>query len=237
MNILLLGSQHGNELLGERLYHHIKKYHPDITQHITFRLGNPRARKMKVRYTESDMNRSYNPSLATYEARRAKIIEDDIAKKGYDLVLDLHTTTCVQAPCVIVAGIHPVVRSYLRTASIRKIVHLQHPIVATSLIGRIPHALSIEISNGDLNRDLFDALAQDLRRFIEQSPSTATESSLYVVNELIQKSEVTSEAVAAFRNFELSAAGFIPILTGENSYKKNTHYLGFKAEKETIITL
>ena len=236
MNILLLGSQHGNELLGERLYRHITQNHPALREHVTFKLGNPKARRLKVRYTESDMNRSYNPLLKTYEAQRAKIIKDDITKNNYDLVLDLHTTTCVQPPCLIVAGIHSATLPYLRSSSIRRIVHLRHPIVAGSLIGHVKQAVSIEVFNADMNQDTFEALTQDLRRYIVGSSHDAA-ASLYQVDELILKSEVAPDVAATFKNFEMSAAGFIPILTGENSYKKNTHYLGFKAEKETVITL
>lgn len=236
MNILLLGSQHGNELLGERLFRYLQKNHQDLLGSVTFKVGNPKARRQKVRYIESDMNRSYDPMLTTYEAKRSQHIKKDILQNNYDIVLDLHTTTCFQPPCFIVAELNAATTSFLRASSFHRIVHLQHPMVQTSLIGHIKQAVSIEVSNTDITGELLEALAQTIRRYIAGEFPYKSKS-LFLVDELILKSEVTPEVAAAFVNFMPSSAGFIPILTGENSYKKNTQYLGFKASKETNITL
>ena len=69
MNILLLGSPHGNEILGDVLYAYIQKHRRDLLPRVTFLIGNIKAKKAGVRYIESDLNRSYNNRRSTYEER------------------------------------------------------------------------------------------------------------------------------------------------------------------------
>ena len=65
--ILLLGSQHGNELLGEKLYQYMQTYRQELLPYVVFKIGNPEAHQKGVRYVESDMNRAYTPTPQTVE--------------------------------------------------------------------------------------------------------------------------------------------------------------------------
>lgn len=236
MKILLLGSQHGNELLGERLYRRIKKYHPQLLDHLVFRIGNPKARRQGVRYIESDMNRSFKKGMNTYESKRAQKLITYIQEQNFDLILDLHTTACIQPPSFIVGSMSHPVRTFIHASSIYRIVHMRHEIVHSSLIGNITNAVSIEVSNRDITVKLLDQLVEDLQRYTTHQ-TFENEKALYSVNQLLLKTEVSEIEAASLENFHPSSSGFIPILVGENSYKKNTPYLGFKATQETIITL
>ena len=88
--ILLLGSQHGNELLGEKLYKYIIKNRPELTNFVFYKVANLKAKRLGVRYIESDMNRSYNCGKDTYEKRRATKIIEYIKANNFDLVLHMH---------------------------------------------------------------------------------------------------------------------------------------------------
>jgi hypothetical protein len=235
--ILLLGAQHGNELLGEQLHKHITRYRPQLLPFITYRVGNPKAYKKKTRYVESDLNRSYTAKNQTYEERRAKRILSYIQQNGFNLVLDLHTTTCEQPPCFIIPGITPEVTRFLRASSITRVVQMNHAMVATSLIGNCPQALSIEINRQEagLTKTL-DALCNDIECYFLGDTGVATKT-VYPVDSLLKKTEVTDEEANLLRNFQLSPQGYYPILVGENSYKKQTDYLGFKAYAVQTITL
>jgi len=241
MNILLLGSQHGTELLGDMLYAYIQKHAVDLLPHITFMIGNPKAHAAGVRFIESDMNRSYDGTLATYESSRAEYIKHYIENEKFDVVLDLHSTTSKQDPCLIVKDIYDENRNMIKSLSIDKVIIMKHPVVDTSLIGVFRHSIVIEIYNDDIVDSLLQTLCNDLRRFIGGDFSQPVEKKGYVINNTILQSSVTREEATAFVNFEMSDQGYIPILTGapkgENSYEKDTDYLGFKADKETIITL
>lgn len=236
MKILLLASQHGNEPLGEMLFNHISKRYPHLLPHLELTIGNPKAKAAGKRYLESDMNRSYDPALTTYEARRAQKVIDQINQHTYDIVLDLHTTVCVQPPCLIVSEITDVNRQFLKACTIDRIVRIRHPIVGTSLIGVLPDTVSMEVANNDVTPELLNLLACSIERFINRQTTTESVRE-YVIDELLMKASISEADASRLRNFEMSPHGFIPILVGNNSYKKNTDYLGLKATEETIITL
>lgn len=234
--ILLLGSQHGNELLGDELYRYIQAQHKDLLPYVVFKIGNPDAHRANIRYLESDMNRSYNIPDDTHEARLATELLEYIEKECFDLVLDLHTTVCVQPPCIIIRDITPHNIDFLRATSIEKIVLLQDPMVETTLAGVCPQAVAIEISNNDITPELLESLAKAIKTYATNEVEPI-EKSVYSVESLLLKAEVAPDEVDELVNFKPTKSGYIPILTGENSYKKNTHYLGFKATKEEKITL
>jgi succinylglutamate desuccinylase len=228
MKILLLGSQHGNELLGEVLYVHIRKNRSELLPFVTYKTANLRAKKQGVRFVESDLNRSYNGKNDTYEERRAKRLLRYITQNSFDLVLDLHTTTCQQPPCLIVPSINSNIVQFMRACSIQNIVHMDHDIVTTSLIGVYPKAVSIEFNKDALTTDVIDALCDDLQRFLDQNEAHATKT-IYQIGDLLAKTELSETQANKLVNFRKSSFGFYPVLVGENSYKKQTAYLGFKA--------
>lgn len=235
-NILLLGSQHGNELLGDRLYAHLTQHFSELLPHVMFVIGNPKAHAAGERYIESDMNRSYGGELATYEAQQAKRIETLIAENDFDLILDLHTTVCSEPPCIIIEDIYDENKAFLKASSINKIVLMQNPLVKTSLVGRTKRAIAVEIANEDINDALLDQLCKDIQKYVDPAKETV-QKSVYKVTDLLLKTAITPEDAAKLVNFEMSEQGFIPILVGENSYKKNTEYLGFMAQKMQIVEL
>ena len=228
-SILLLGSQHGNELLGEALYNFIKLHRPDILPYVVYKTGNVRARKAHVRYIESDLNRSYTGDSKTYEERRATRLLRYINDNHFSLVLDLHTTTCDQPPCLIVPDITKGIRRFVSASSITHIVLMKHDIVKTSLIGVCPQAVSIEINKNALGSKQMMELCDDISRFVHSKSHPAFKE-LYEISEPLKKTEISEIDAGALRNFTLSKFGFYPVLVGENSYKAQTNYLGFKSE-------
>lgn len=238
MKILLLGSQHGDELLGDRLYTHIQASYQSLLPHITFKIGNPKAHQAGVRYIESDLNRSYNGNGITYEEKRAEYLRAYISENKFDIILDLHTTVSHQPPCFITHAIRDEVRPFLRASHIERVVLLSDPIIHSSLDSVSPNVIALEIANRDINDALLDNLCQDLERYIQGDTGYATKK-VYDVPSLLLKSEVPIEQVDSLVNFQPTPQGFIPILvsTGAGSYSEITHYLGFKATKETVITV
>ena len=226
--ILLLGSQHGNELLGDALYSYVKSHRRNLLPYITYKTGNLRAKKQGVRYIQSDLNRSYNGDHSTYEERRAARILKYIDDNKFDLVLDLHTTTCEQPPCLIIPDVTGILQPFLRASSVTRIVLMKHDIVKTSLIGVCPQAVSIEINKHQLSEGQMAELCDDLERYLKGDVHTA-EKELYEIDGPLKKAEISERDALELRNFTLSKFGFYPVLVGENSYKAQTDYLGFKS--------
>lgn len=224
--ILLLGSQHGDEPLGDLLYEYIGKHHPERAPEIDFIIGNPQAKRKNVRFIESDLNRSYSGKGETYEERRAIELVRIIAKHHYSLVLDLHTTTCMQPPCLITASVdHP----FIRYTSIGLVVYMNDKIVNSSLIGVCDEAISIEVNKTEINDAMLESLYMDILCFVNGAQPTTAKKVFEVIG-LLRKSELSQADVERLRNFERSPQGFYPVLVGENSYKKHTEYLGFKTQ-------
>lgn len=231
-NILLVASQHGNETIGEQLYHYIQKHAPDISSRITFVIANPLAYSMGKRYVETDMNRSYVLTRPqTYEEYMAHGLLTHINRSHYDLVLDMHTTHCVQPPSLLMApNSNGAVRAFIQASSIENNVLIDHEIVRTSLIGRARNAVSIELQQETVNDTALARITDDMHRYMSTQTINVVRHR-YRIYDLIEKREITEGEAQNFRNFSLSSQGFYPILVGNNSYRKNTHYLGFKAEK------
>jgi hypothetical protein len=230
VNILLVGSQHGDELLGEKLYEYLIASNPCILPHIEFVIGNPIAHSKKVRYTESDMNRSYVDNPKTFEEKRAAEIIQYIERNAYDLVLDLHTTNCIQTPCLIVKDSLLINRDYIDASSIKNVVVMKHEIISCSLIGKVDQAIAIEVSNVDLGTELYEKISKDIVNYIYKKKVSCNKK-YFEVTELLEKDELKQNQVETLINFKKSNYGFYPVLVGENSYKNSTHYLGFKAKR------
>jgi hypothetical protein len=228
--VLLLGSQHGNELLGDALIGHIKTHRQDLLSFVTFIIGNPRAKKAGVRFIESDLNRSYTGGRKTYEERRAIRLLKQINEGDFDLVLDLHTTTCELPPCLIVPGLGGPIRKFLQSSSVDRIVHMRHKFNETALTGVCPVAVAIEVNKDELGPELMERLCDDIDRFLKAA-HLPLERTVFEVDELLSKGEISPAEVSKLQNFKRSKHGFTPVLVGENSYKKQTNYLGFKAYK------
>lgn len=231
--ILVIGSQHGNEVLGEQLYEYILGQKSELIPYITFVIGNPRAHRQKVRCIESDMNRSYTGDNGTYEERRAKRLLQRIVREKYDLVLDLHTTTCDQDPCIIVPGFNKTINRFLRSSHIRNVVALSPKLASNSLIGVYPQAISIEVFQGKVDEGILRHICNDIKAYISDIPGNR-DKKVYYVDNLLYKNEITDSQLLKLRNFEMSEMGYIPILVGEDAYKE-TDYLGFKAYRKDTI--
>ena len=163
-NILLIGASHGNELLGPKLFSHLLQHRKEVLEYVDILIGNPRAFAACKRYIESDINRSYNTALDTYESRRADYIKNYIAVNKPDLVIDFHTTTAIQPNCLIVSTINDSeVRRYMRASHVNNVI-VVHPLHDITEVA--PHFIAYEIPNDNINTALLDAICDDIMRFV-----------------------------------------------------------------------
>lgn len=226
MKLLIIGATHGDELLGTKLYARLLQKRSPLLEHIDFIIGNPRAHTAKKRFMECDLNRSYQSNGDTYEERRAREIREHIALTKPDLVIDMHTTSCTQPNCLIVGGIDGDMRRRLLSAShIDTILQVQ-PMGDVATLGN--NVVGYEIPNSHITPKLLDDIAADLGRFIDGNAANSRKL-LYKMSDKIYKKDITEAQAATFVNFKLHPLGFVPIMTGENSYKKFTDYLGFRS--------
>ena len=234
MKILMIGATHGNELLGIRLYQYLLRKRSSILEHVDFIVGNPRAYRARKRYVNCDLNRSYGQMGSEYEKQRAAEIQSYIATVHPDIVLDMHTTVCHQPPCLIVnQNENSNVRRLLKASHITTILQVKS---MNDIASTTPNAVGYEVPNSDITVALLEAIEKDLQRFVDGLSGTPRKQ-LYVMTDKIYKREVTDEQAESFVNFRMHSLGFVPIMTGNNSYKKQTDYLGFKSSAPQEITL
>lgn len=234
MKILIIGVTHGNELLGVKLYQRLLRQRSPLLEHIDFMVGNPRAYHARQRYIDCDLNRSYGQSGTQYEQKRAQKILRYIARTKPDLVVDMHATSCHQPNCLIVNRLdNPMVQRLLRASHIPVILRIQSMDDIASIV---PNAVGYEIPNRHISPALLDDIAQDLQRCVD-SVAKYPKKQMFTMTDKIYKNEVSDEQARTFVNFEPHSLGFVPIMTGNNSYKKQTDYLGFKSTVPQKITL
>jgi hypothetical protein len=232
MRILLIGATHGNELLGVKLYSYMLRYRSPLLEYVDFMIGNPRAYSLKKRYTEYDLNRCYGVSGDSYEHRRAREIAEYIKTTKPDIVLDMHTTTCTQPNCLIVSNLDGEAKQrFLRASHIATVLQV-NPMNDITTLGNM--VVGYEVPNGNISPALLAKICDDMERLINGAVSEPKKK-LFVMSDKIYKKDVTTEQAKTFVNFEFHSLGFVPIMIGENSYKRQTDYLGFKAEEERHI--
>jgi len=227
MKILIVGATHGNELLGPRFYRYLLDKRSLLLEHIDFIIGNPRAYAENVRYTDTDLNRCYEVSNTSYESMRAEQIKNYIALNRYDIVLDMHTTSCVQDSSVIVSSIEGKLKKrFLRSTHVKNVVVMPR---GNDIVSHVSNSIAYEIYNGDITESLFKAIEHDIERFIDDGDVHISKM-VYEIKGKILKTEISENDASALENFNLSKFGYIPFLTGNNSYKSQTNYLGFKMQ-------
>ncbi len=226
MKLLVIGATHGDELLGIKLYKRLLQTRSPLLEYVDFIIGNPRAYTAKKRYIETDLNRSYQKKGDLYEEKRAQEIKSYIASTCPDLVIDMHTTTCKQPSCIITSGTDGEMRRrFLRACHLPTILQVQ-PMGDIASLGNF--VVAYEVPNRDISPALLDDITADLQRFVADIGGFE-EKKLFVMSDKIYKKDVTDEQASGFINFEMNSLGFVPIMTGENSYKRQTDYLGFKS--------
>jgi len=236
-NILVICAQHGNEKLGPLFKEYVKKHYPALFCLLDFMTGNPKALKMGVRFTDTDLNRSYGKaSPKSYEERRASVITSYIRRTSPTLVLDMHTTTTTQPNILIVADTSDeVVTRYLRASHITHVLQVE-PMNDLTTVS--PHFVAYEVPNDALNETLYEQICRDILRFQKGQKGTPSKE-VFRMSGKIMKKEVSEDVANTFVNFSYHPLGFYPILTGENSYRYSSSvpYFGFKANEKEIITL
>jgi hypothetical protein len=228
--LLLIGSQHGHELLGDHLWDYIKTHRRDLLPNLEYVVANPRAKAGGVRLIESDMNRSYNGKNSTYEERLATKLLEKSRTGGYAFALDLHTTTTAGPP-VIITGNFKQAWKFIRSSGISRVVKMPKKIVEVSYIGSFPNSVSVEVNEADAkNPKVLAMICDDIERFIAKKASQNSAKEYFLVTSHLAALEVPPSEIEKMTNYAKSNLGFYPVLMGEKSYNPS-QYIGFKARK------
>ena len=197
-------------------------------------IGNPRAFAACKRYIESDINRSYNTALDTYESRRADYIKNYIAVNKPDLVIDFHTTTAIQPNCLIVSTINDSeVRRYMRASHVNNVI-VVHPLHDITEVA--PHFIAYEIPNDNINTALLDAICDDIMRFVHSEVASNNKVVYQMQGKILTNND--SDILSSRDNFVYRKdLRYTPSFIGEKAYKEDGTYIGFTLSEPREISL
>ena len=224
MRILAIISTHGNESLGPSLLAYMLAKRSKLLEDIEFIIANPRAYAKNVRYTESDLNRSYGLSLDTYEGRRAKIIEERIRLLKPELVLDFHTTTAEQPDILITAyKDNEVVRRFINSSAVKDILVVK-PLNDITTVA--PNFVAYEIPNSHLNDDLYEQICTDIGRYLDGKVVDQARTFYKMIGKILPEEE---QNIVGLKNFVYNnTLQAIPAFLGEEAYRRDGTYAGFR---------
>ena len=222
--ILAIISTHGNELLGPNLLVYMLAKRSKLLENMEFIMANPRAYAKNVRYTESDLNRSYGLGLDTYEGRRAKVIEERIRLLKPELVLDFHTTTAEQSDILITADRNnEVVQRFINASAVKDILVVEPLNDITTVMSNFA---AYEVPNSHLNDDLYKQICTDIERYLDRK-MIDQERTFYKMTGKILPEE--GQNIAGLKNFVYNnTLQAIPAFLGEEAYKQDGTYAGFR---------
>lgn len=218
MRILAIISTHGNELLGPNLLAYMLAKRSKLLENMEFIMANPRAYAKNVRYTESDLNRSYGLGLDTYEGRRTKIIEERIRLLKPELVLDFHTTTAEQPDILITADKdNEVVRRFINASAIKDVLVVE-PL--NDITTAAPNFVAYEIPNSHLNDDLYEQICTDIRRYLDGKAVDQERTFYKMTGKILPEEE---KDIVGLKNFAYNdGLQAIPAFLGEEAYRGET---------------
>ncbi|MGB3945708.1 MAG: succinylglutamate desuccinylase/aspartoacylase family protein [Candidatus Saccharimonadales bacterium] len=234
--ILLVGSQHGNELLGVRLHEYITEKKPELLKYVEYYCANPLAFALNKRFIETDMNRSYTNDSSGYEAECAKNLVRKIRAGDYLYVIDCHTTTTEVGVCFIVKERNAAIDRVINAASdITNIILMKKDIARLSLLGTNSNVIAVEANEKIATEETTLSV---LLKMIEQLSKNAT---LEPINRTIYSVDgfIDTTATANLDNVDLcnfkNYKGSYPVLCGGDT--KNRTYRGFWSTKQPGVLI
>jgi len=168
-------------------------------------VGNPRALISRQRFTERDLNASFNSSGSSYEEERARDILQTIPRDAE--VVDFHTFSCDSPPFSIVTDLKML--ALAARLGVRRVVHMKHNIKGGLSLCDHRNVVSVEVGKHD-EAGSFTTTEMVARRLLNQEPPEQIE--LFEAYGIIERYD------ASYENFELHKDGFIPVLAGEKAY-------------------
>lgn len=230
--ILLVGSQHGDELLGAQLYAYITANKPELLPNIQYFCANPLAFARNKRFIDSDMNRSYGDTSIGYEADQAEQLASLIKSSDFTYVIDCHTTTTKVGVCFITSRRNQIIDAIINAGSdIGNIIVMRQDIAALSLLSVSPNILALEVNIAiSTSETTLQSLLSMVENLIQGSHLPATYRNLYHISGFIKPNDLPQDERNNLQNFK-EHKGKYPILYGGDTAHRT--YRGFWASYKT----
>jgi succinylglutamate desuccinylase len=251
MKILLNILTHGDERIGIKVAREVKKL--NIQKGTLFvQLANEKAYKMKRRFVDQDLNRSFpGKKKGNYEERRARVLLTSI--KSADLVIDIHSTKSELKDSIIVTKLDQKTLQYVQVIRPRHVLVMKIT-SRRALVSQAKVGLAFEYGK-DNDSQVLRNILRDIKRLF---------SYIGILDVPIQKSQQATKYFSVFavvkkpkkyillpkiKNFRRVQSGeayatngqerlladwsFYPILFGNSNYET---IFGFAAKRIYPVT-
>jgi succinylglutamate desuccinylase len=226
LKIYVIACQHGDEVFGLKVLNHLKCY---TNKNIVTAIGNPKAVAKKVRFIESDLNRSFGAvTKMTLESQMADQIVLDIDKHNPDFIIDLHTSVVEVNEVAILAESNPKVISLSKALGVDYAAVMPESINQNTLIGQFrDKALSLEFGVGLRSDELAANVAERINK-LSSGKLVHQKKTIKVlkINRLIEKREAVEVELANYVYNE--KLGGYPFLTGKDNYAEHAGFLALE---------
>lgn len=155
------------------------------------------------------------------------MIEERIRLLEPELVLDFHTTTAEQPNILITADRNnEVVQRFINASAVKDILVVE-PLNDITTVA--PNFVAYEVPNSHLNDDLYKQICTDIERYLDGKMIDQGRTFYKMVGKILPEEEKNMAGLENFvYNDELQA---IPAFLGEEAYKQDGTYAGFKLER------
>lgn len=214
--ILIVG-QHGDETLAPRLAHHLHTETPEHLPYVDYICGNPDAAALGVRHVGHDLNRSFGRApigAGQPEVRarqKARAIQALIGNRGYEFVLDMHTSDTETEGFFLISRRNETVDTIIGTSVLKNVVVMPPTMIHDTLMGAVPQAVAIEYARGDEGQDVEESIGLIERLLSSTADASPQARRFFEVVREITKDEDPGDVP----NFEWCANGYFPILLGK----------------------
>jgi succinylglutamate desuccinylase len=237
-SIALVYCLHGDEILGKNIARKIKKEFPKIE---TIE-GNPRAINDKKRFIKKDLNRIFPGKVdGDYEERLAYDIKKKL--KRFDYVIDIHTTTTVSEPFLIITKKTSEIKKLVEAFPLRNVVVMAKDIAeGKALIDNVACGVSVEFTKDISLGSAYETIKKTIENLY--SDKSLEKKRYYETIRIIEKTK-DLDFISEIKNFELikkdtviaesrdavliSREDFYPIFYGQKSF------FGFLCMKSRLI--
>lgn len=155
------------------------------------------------------------------------MIEERIRLLEPELVLDFHTTTAEQPNILITADRNnEVVQRFINASAVKDILVVE-PLNDITTVA--PNFVAYEVPNSHLNDDLYEQICTDIARYLDEETVDQERTFYKMTGKILPEEE---RNIADLENFVYNdTLQAIPTFLGEEAYKQDGTYAGFKLER------
>lgn len=228
--LTIVACQHGNEPFGLEVIHALK---PRLNEFPGLQLiiANEEALSINKRGVDGDLNRSYpGDPKGNHETRLAHELLERVKESTY--LLDIHTSVSSCGFLVpIVTQINSRTQTLINLLKPSRVVCVEKPLSATSLIGSVQAGLSLEFQKSLADHSAVNVAVQLVEDLYAARHAPQQKRDVFFITDVIAKDLLLPETA---RDFELiEELGIYPVLLKDPNYMGNQGLMATR--KETML--